>query len=72
MPIYSISQAKQHLGEIVDRAIKGERVMIIRKSQLLTLNPLDIPESVPMRPPGYFDDCYDARTLAPPEVRGQS
>jgi hypothetical protein len=54
----SISEAKQRLGEIADRAIKGERIVIIRKSRLLVLKELEIPDPVPMRPPGYFDDCY--------------
>ena len=55
----SISEAKQRLGEIADRAIEGEQIVIIRKSKLLVLTPLEIPAPVPMRPQGYFDDCYD-------------
>ena len=55
----SISEAKQRLGQIADRAIDGEHVVIVRKSKLLVLKPLDLPEPVPMRPPGYFHDCYD-------------
>jgi hypothetical protein len=55
----SISEAKQRLGEIADRAIEGEHIVIVRKSKLLVLKPLEVPEPVPMRPPGYFQDCYD-------------
>lgn len=55
----SISEAKQRLGEIADRALKGEQVVIVRKAKLLVLQPLELPEPVPIRPPGYFDDCYD-------------
>lgn len=55
----SISQAKQRLGEIADRAIQGEQIVIIRKSKLLVLKELELPEPVPMRVPGYFEDCYD-------------
>jgi hypothetical protein len=55
----SISEAKQRLGEIADRAIEGEQIVIIRKSKLLVLKRLEIPAPVPMRPQGYFDDCYD-------------
>jgi hypothetical protein len=33
--------------------------VIVRKSKLLVLKQLEIPEPVPMRPHGYFDDCYD-------------
>jgi hypothetical protein len=54
----SISEAKQRLGEIADRAIEGEQIVIIRKSKLLVLKRLEIPAPVPMRPQGYFDDCY--------------
>jgi len=55
----SISEAKQRLGQIADRAIKGEHIVIVRKSKLLVLKPLELPEPVPMRPSGYFRDCYD-------------
>jgi hypothetical protein len=57
--IVSISQAKQRLGEIADRALQGEQIIIIRKSKLLVLKQLEIPEPVPIRPPGYFEDSYD-------------
>jgi hypothetical protein len=55
----SISEAKQRLGEIADRAIQGEQIVIIRKSKLLVLKELDMPEPIPIRPPGYFEDCYN-------------
>jgi hypothetical protein len=55
----SISEAKQRLGEIADRAIEGEQIVIVRKSNLLVLKRLEIPEPVPIRPHGYFGDCYD-------------
>jgi hypothetical protein len=55
----SISEAKQRLGEIADRAIEGEYIIILRKSKLLVLKPLEMPEPVPIRPAGYFQDCYD-------------
>jgi hypothetical protein len=58
-PTVSISEAKQRLGEFADRAIQGEQIVIIRKSKLLVLKQLEIPEPVPIRPDGYFDDCYD-------------
>jgi antitoxin (DNA-binding transcriptional repressor) of toxin-antitoxin stability system len=57
----SISEAKQRLGEMADRAIEGENIVIVRKSNLLVLKLLELPEPVPMRPPGYFNDCYNAR-----------
>ena len=59
----SISEAKQRLGEIADRAIEGEHILIVRKSKLLMLKPVELPEPVPMRPPGYFADCYDREAI---------
>ena len=55
----SISEAKQSLGAIADRALAGEQIVIIRKSKLLVLKPFEMPDPMPLRPPGYFDDCYD-------------
>ncbi|MGH7939025.1 MAG: type II toxin-antitoxin system Phd/YefM family antitoxin, partial [Bryobacteraceae bacterium] len=48
----SISEAKQRLGEIADRALEGEQIVIVRKSKLLVLKQLEMPEPVPMRPHG--------------------
>jgi len=59
----SISEAKQRLGEMADRAVAGEHIVIVRKSKLLVLKPLELPEPVPMRPLGYFDDCYDKHAI---------
>ena len=55
----SISEAKQHLGDFADRAIQGEQIIIVRKSKLLILKQLDLPDFIPMRAAGYFDDCYN-------------
>lgn len=55
----SIREAKQRLGEIADRALEGEQIVIVRKSKLLVLKQLELAEPVSIRPSGYFDDCYD-------------
>lgn len=60
----SINEAKQRLGEMADRAIKGERIVIVRRSKLLVLEPIDGSPKVQMPPPGYFDDCYDQAAVA--------
>lgn len=60
MSTVSISEAKQRLGEIADRALKGEHIVIVRKSKLLVLKELELPEPPPIRPQGYFADCYSA------------
>ena len=59
----SISEAKQRLGEIADRAIEGEQIVIVRKSKLLVLKQFELPDPVPIRPAGYFDDCYDVTSV---------
>ena len=58
MKTLSISEAKAHLGEMADMALKGEPVLIVRKSRLLVLKEFDFPEPIPVRASGYFDDCY--------------
>lgn len=69
----SISEAKQRLGEIADRALEGEQIVIVRKSKLLVLKQLEIPEPVPVRPLGYFADCYDkAEANASNKLAGRS
>jgi prevent-host-death family protein len=59
----SITEAKRHLGDIADRALQGEQVVIVRKSKLLALVQIEMPEPVPMRPRGYFQDCYDSASV---------
>lgn len=54
MKTLSISEAKRRLGAVADEALKGEKIIIIRKSRLLTLQEYEPVESIPMRPPGYF------------------
>ena len=38
-------------------------MVIVRKSKLLVLKQIEMPEPVLMRPRGYFDDCYDKAAL---------
>ncbi len=54
----SISAAKRRLGAVADEALQGEKIIIIRKSRLLTLQVYEPIESIPMRPPGYFRNLY--------------
>lgn len=58
MKTYSISEAKSKLGAVADQALHGEKIIIIRKSRLLTLQEYQPVESIPLRPPGYFKDVY--------------
>jgi len=58
MKTFSISEAKRRLGAVADEALHGEKIIIIRKSRLLTLQEYQPVESIPLRPPGYFKDVY--------------
>lgn len=61
MKTHSISEAKRSLGHLADDALRGEAVFIVRKARLLALREFELPEPVPLRPQGYFEDCYDAK-----------
>lgn len=56
MKTISISEAKSHLGKIADEVLRGETVLIVRKSELLILHKYQLPEPIPIRPIGYFDE----------------
>ena len=58
MKTLSISEAKRRLGAVADEALHGEKIIIIRKSRLLSLQEYQPVESIPQRPPGYFKDAY--------------
>ena len=58
MKTLSISEAKRDLGKVADQVLQGEPVCIIRKSRILALQEYHLPEPVPVRPDGYFADCY--------------
>jgi len=60
----SISEAKKRLGEYADRAIAGEEIRIEGKSKILVLKAIELAEPVPLRPKGYFDDCYTSDQAA--------
>jgi hypothetical protein len=60
MKTLSLSEAKRRLGRVADQALRGEPVIIIRKSRLLLLQEFHPVESIPVRSPGYFKDLYPA------------
>ncbi len=61
---YSLSQAKTYLGRLVDKAMRGEPVYIIRGRQRFVLEYVPEIEPIPMRPPGYFANCYSPEEIA--------
>lgn len=58
MKTFSIREAKSKLNRVADMALQGEYVFIVHKSRLLQLQPMSSARAVPIRPPGYFEDCY--------------
>ena len=51
---FSLSNAKTFLGRLLDKAKRGEEVIIYRGSQRFGLYEIRAIEPIPMRPPGYF------------------
>jgi len=50
----SLSNAKTFLGRLLDRAKRGEEVVIFRGSERFALHEIRPIEPIPMRPHGYF------------------
>lgn len=60
MTTLSVDEAQQHLAEALNKALKGEDVAIQIGPETVRLV-----HDVPIRPPGYFADCYrDAEDAA--------
>lgn len=49
----TLDQAQQNLGDAVQHALRGEPVLITLGQETLRLTP-----EVPLRPAGYFAECY--------------
>ena len=58
MKTLTVNQAKDSLDEVLDEALAGETIVILRRNQPVLLQPCPLPAPIPRRPPGYFDDCY--------------
>jgi hypothetical protein len=61
---FTLRSAKLNLDRLVARAERGELVYIVHgRRRFLLQRVLEI-EPIPMRPPGYFADCYSAEEIA--------
>lgn len=65
--IFPLSHAKTYLGRLLAKAAKGEAVYIISGQQRFSLQPVPPIDPIPIRPPGYFDNCYTK-----PEIQEQN
>jgi hypothetical protein len=61
--VFSLSQAKTYLGRLIEKAHKGERVYILKGHRRFVLEEVPEIEPIPMRPPGYFTDCYTKEVI---------
>ena len=55
---FTLSHAKTYLGRLVDKAMKGETIYIVRGPHRFILQHVPEIEPIPLRPPGYFAACY--------------
>jgi hypothetical protein len=56
--MFSLSTAKTYLGRLTEKASKGEVVYIIQGHKRFILQEVPEIEPIPVRPPGYFSNCY--------------
>lgn len=61
---FNLSTAKTYLGRLMDKAGKGEPVYIVRGQRRFILQEIPPIDPIPMRPPGYFADCYTKAEIA--------
>jgi hypothetical protein len=54
MEIFSLSKAKPKIGRLIDRALRGEAVVIRKGEKMVQLTEFVVPEPIPERPVGYF------------------
>ena len=54
MEILTISKAKPKMGRLIDRALRGEAVVIRKGDKLVQLTEYIVPEPIPERPIGFF------------------
>ena len=56
---FTLSNAKTYLGRLADKATRGEPVYIVRGRERFLLQRVPDLLPIPLRPPGYFADCYE-------------
>ena len=58
MKTCSISEARNRLGKLADKALAGKPTLVQRGDKLVIIQAYPSAKSVPRRPAGYFSDCY--------------
>lgn len=54
MEILALSKAKPRIGRLIDRALRGEAVVIRKGAKMIQLTEFVVPEPIPDRPVGFF------------------
>jgi hypothetical protein len=60
---FSLSKAKTYLGRLIEKARNGETVYIVRGEHRFILQEAPQIDPIPIRPPGYFANCYSKEEL---------
>jgi hypothetical protein len=60
---FSLSNAKTYLGRLVEKARKGQTVYIVRGGDRFILQVVPPIDPIPIRPAGYFDNCYSKEEI---------
>src|SRR5258705_1742928 len=60
---FTLSSAKNYLGRLVEKVMKGETVYIVRGRHRFILQEVPEIEPFPLRPPGYFANCYSSEEI---------
>jgi hypothetical protein len=55
---FTLSNAKAYLGQLLEKAGKGETVYIVRGQNRFILQEVPAINPIPIRPAGYFVDTY--------------
>ncbi len=61
---FTLRDAKLNLDRLVARAEKGELVYIVHGGRRFLLQAVAEVEPIPVRPPGYFTNCYNPEEVA--------
>ena len=67
MEILTLSKAKPKIGQLIDRALRGEAVVIRKGDKMVQLTEFIVPEPIPERPIGFFrrrSEDYDVANRA--------
>ena len=55
---FTLSKAKTYLGRLIDKASRGETVYIVSGEHRFVLQKVQPIDPIPIRPSGYFANCY--------------